>query len=189
MVAELLPYLGIAASLMAAGSVVPFPEEIILLSLGYGVSTHVLHMLPALLVAAAGILLGDSILFGIAKKGGVFADLMYARLTRSRVGVLVEHRDRYPGYMVVITRFIIGVRSFGPFIAVTQGMHWWRFFLWDIVAVSIYVPLWFFIGFHFHHSFLRFIHDLHILHGVVFALFLAFVGACALWFTYGSVKR
>lgn len=184
---SLLPYVGIALSLVAAGSFVPFPEEIILLTLGYGASAHVVHVLPALIAAILGIMIGDNMLFFLARQGGDYVDALYARLTQSRAGKFIAKGDSYPGYLVFVTRFIIGVRTVGPFIAVNQGMKWSRFFFWDTLAILIYTPLWFFLGFHFHHSILRIIEDMDIAKHIIFGLALLVFFAGVAWCAYGRV--
>lgn len=183
-----LSYLGIFLSLILAGTLIPFPEEVILLSVGYAASAHLLHPVAALSIAIISIVIGDNILFALARHGGDFVDRLYARLTASRAGKFAARGDNYPGPFVFVTRFIIGVRTLSPFIAVNQGMHWWRFFLWDTAAVVVYTPLWFYVGFHFHHTILRVIRDIALAKHLIFIVCTVLVAVLIVRYAYGAPK-
>lgn len=179
-------YFGIFFGLILAGSIIPFPEEVILLSLGYSASAGYLNTFFALCAAMFGVIVGDSILFALARHGGEYVDRLYARLTRSRAGKFISNSDSFPGYWVVVSRFLVGVRTLGPFIAVNQGMSWFRFLLWDISAVVLFVPLWFFAGYYFHSAFSEFVNGFVTIQHVAFLSVLVGVSALAWWVVRGK---
>ncbi len=178
-----LSYGGIVLALVTAGTLVPFPEEIILLTLGYLTSAAHLAVVPTVIAAICGVLLGDNIMFSIARHGGPYVERLYALLSRTKVGKLAEERDEYPGLYVFLARFVIGLRTLGPLIAAQQGMSWWRFFLWDTAAVLIYVPGAIWLGHRFHASIVAFIRDINFAQHTIFILVLiAAVGVVAAYY-------
>lgn len=175
---ELFVYPGIVVSMFLAGTLTPLPEEIVLLSIGYGASTHAFHLFPALFAAMLGALLGDATLFGIVRHGGAYADRLYRMFTYTKskkVRRMVAREDTFPMHYIVVSRFIVGVRSLGPVLAAHHAVSWTRFLLWDSLAVALYVPTVFFLGFHFHHTVLRLFQDAELLRHVLFGAVLVFL--------------
>lgn len=177
----LISYGAIVATMIAAGTVLPLPEEIVLLSLGYAASAKAVHLGPALSAAILGALIGDNILFGIARHGGAYAERLYALLLNSKAGKIAQKEDTYPALYIVVGRFIVGIRTLGPLVAAHQGVSWLRFAFWDAVAVAIYVPTIFFLGFHFHHSILAFIEDVRTAKHFIFIALMVIIAMYVAW--------
>ena len=177
----LLSYGAIVLTMVAAGTVLPLPEEIVLLSLGYAASAKAVHLGPTLAALILGALIGDNLLFGIARHGGKYAEWLYALLLSSKAGKIARKEDTYPALYIVVGRFIIGIRTLGPLVAAHQGVSWVRFAFWDAVAVSIYVPVIFFLGFHFHHSILAFIDDVRTAKHFIFAVLILLIAVYVTW--------
>jgi membrane protein DedA with SNARE-associated domain len=180
-----LSYGGIVLALVTAGTIVPFPEEIILLTLGYLTSAAHLAVVPTVVAAICGVLLGDNIMFAVARHGGPYVERLYAMLSRTKMGRLAEERDEYPGVYVFLARFVIGLRTLGPLIAAQRGMSWWRFFLWDTAAVLVYVPGSIWLGHHFHASIVAFIRDIRLAQHAIFILVICAIVAAIAAFYWG----
>ncbi|MBP9669545.1 MAG: VTT domain-containing protein [Candidatus Pacebacteria bacterium] len=179
--AFLLSYGAIVVTMVAAGTVLPLPEEIVLLSLGYAASAKAVHLWGALTACVIGALIGDNFLFGIARHGGKYAEWLYELLLSSKAGKIARKEDTYPALYIVVGRFIIGIRTLGPLVAAHQGMSWLRFAFWDAVAVLLYVPTIFFLGFHFHHSILAFIDDVRTAKHLIFIVLIVLIGLYVSW--------
>lgn len=124
MLHDLFVYLGILASMFVAGTLTPLPEEIVLLSIGYGASTHVFHVFPALIASIIGAILGDATLFAMVKHGGTYADRLYRMFTYTKskkVQKMVAREDAFPMHYIIVSRFIVGVRSLGRYLRRIMG--------------------------------------------------------------------
>jgi len=95
----------------------------------------------ALVVSFAGAEVG----YGIGRLGGRAAVLRYGRY----VFVRDHHLDqaeaaaaRYGGLLVLIARFIVGLRELNGIIAGVTGMGWLRFVLYNAVGAVAWVGVW-----------------------------------------------
>jgi membrane protein DedA with SNARE-associated domain len=60
-------------------------------------------------------------------------------------GLFEKHGQK----IVMIARFMPGVRAVTYFTAGSVGMPYWRFILWDGLAALLSAPMFVFLGFHF----------------------------------------
>lgn len=67
---EHFPYLGLFILLILGGMGLPFPEGASLILCGFLISTHGVNLLPAVVVAYAGILTGDLLCYLLGRKFG-----------------------------------------------------------------------------------------------------------------------
>lgn len=155
---QLLEYIGrfsyaaVFALLAAAGIGLPVPEDMILLSAGVVTSTG-RALLPAMiLVAAAGVLTADTLLFRIGARLGpklMENQRLKKVLTPARVAKVKARFDRYGAWTIFIARFLPGVRMPTFLLSGTFGVSQRRFWLADGLAVCIFAPTMVFIGFQF----------------------------------------
>jgi membrane protein DedA with SNARE-associated domain len=79
------------------------------------------------------------------KKGGFFARIITPEKRAKVEGLFEKHGQK----IVMIARFMPGVRAVTYFTAGSVGMPYWRFILWDGMAALLSAPLFVFLGFHF----------------------------------------
>lgn len=147
------PYPGLAVVFLLCGIGLPLPEEVVLLVAGYLCAAYPDHaQLPLMMAWCAGaILAGDLLPFVLGRVFGV-------RLLRLRWLRLVINKQRLASFdrwfrrrgdlVIVITRFIPGLRVVAFFVAGTMKMHWGRFLLLDGIGILLIVPLLTWVGFH-----------------------------------------
>lgn len=140
--------------LLVCGLGLPLPEDISLILGGY--LAHLGHaQLPVMMaVGFAGILAGDSIAFFAGRRvrsrmgqgrGGLLGRLISPE-KRARVqGLFARHGQK----IVIIARFLPGVRAMTYFTAGSAGMGYGRFILFDGVAALASAPIFVFLGYHF----------------------------------------
>ncbi len=143
--------------LVLCGLGLPLPEDVALIIGGYlaylgpdhnGVSSLAVMMMTGL----AGILVGDSIIFRAGRRyGNRLSDSAWfgrivtpEKLERSRA-FFELHGEK----VVIVTRFIPGVRAVSYFTAGASAMPYWRFLLFDAVAACVSAPLWVLTGHYF----------------------------------------
>ena len=146
------PYIGAAAVFLLCGLGLPIPEEIVLLAAGFVCAKFPdkAQLLPMMGWCATAILAGDSIPFLLGKVFGVrLLRLRWLRyfVTKKRLAVF-DHWFRQRGDLViVISRFIPGLRVVAFFTAGAMKMRWTRFLLLDGLGIALIVPLLTWLGF------------------------------------------
>ncbi len=138
--------------LLLCGFGVPVPEDIILVSGGY-LAYHEGHgVLPMIVVGLAGILGGDTILFGLGYRFGLsIAQRTFLRryLTPARLARADALFRRHGHKMILAARYMPGVRSVTFFSSGTIGVPYWKFLLFDGLAALVSAPLWVILGYRY----------------------------------------
>lgn len=146
------PYLGVALLFLLCGIGLPLPEEIVLLAAGYLCATSAKASLPVMMAWCAGaILVSDLLPFVLGRVFGVrLLRLRWLRLvvTRQRLASFDRWFRRRGDMVIVISRFLAGLRVVAFFTAGTMKMPWRRFLLLDGLGIALMVPLLTWIGFH-----------------------------------------
>lgn len=137
-------YAAIFAALVAAGSGVPIPEELTQLTAGVLAAQGVLALRFTIAVVWAGIVVGDALLFTIARRHGPAAlrSRFVARvLTDERRGALERHFARHAFLTVAAARHMGGVRIAAFALAGATGVPLRTFVLADGLSALVSVPL------------------------------------------------
>lgn len=146
------PYIGVAAVFLLCGIGLPLPEEIVLLAAGYACAKFPEHaeLLPMMAWCASAILVGDMIPFTLGRTFGVrLLRVRWMRyiVTKRRLAMF-DRWFRLRGDMViVISRFLAGLRIVAFFTAGAMKMRWSRFLLLDGLGILLMVPLLTWLGF------------------------------------------
>jgi membrane protein DedA with SNARE-associated domain len=145
-------YAAILAALTLGGLGVPVPEELTQLTAGALAHEGILDVRFAIPAVWAGILIGDSILFLLARRHG--PRLLGSRparrvLTPARRKRLESHFERHAFWTVVVARHAGGVRFAAFALAGASGVPFSTFILADALSALVSVPLvvgagWFF---------------------------------------------
>jgi membrane protein DedA with SNARE-associated domain len=148
------PYLAVFVVLLACGLGIPAPEDISLIFGGWLAYAGRANLPLMMLTGYLGIIAGDSMIFYFgrrigtkvgSKPGGFFARVVTPE-KRARVeGLFKKHGEK----IVMITRFIPGVRAVTYFTAGSVGMRYSHFLFFDSVAALASAPLFVYLGFRF----------------------------------------
>jgi membrane protein DedA with SNARE-associated domain len=142
-------YFAMLAILILCGVGLPLPEEVTLLGSGLLVGWHEADFWLASLVCSAGIVLGDSIIFGLGHHFGqrfLMSRPMQMILTQSRQGKVQHFFSRHGDKALFLARFFPGVRIGVYAYAGSQRIRWSRFILLDGLGVLISCPISILIG-------------------------------------------
>jgi len=172
-------YVALAAVLILAGMGLPIPEDIPLILSGYmcdkdyspinqipkyvdtdgdGIKeTQVPRVLPKLewmvVAGMVGVLLGDSIVFSIGRRGMTSNSLVARHLRKvmhsKRREWVERHFARHGNLTIFFGRFAPFLRSIVFGFAGMSKMSYARFLLVDGLAAALSVPLFIYIGYHF----------------------------------------
>ncbi len=158
-------YAAVFGVLVLCGFGLPMPEDIVLVTGGVlawmGSDMEVVtirSMLshPGLHVMAGfglgGILVGDSVIFWAGRKlGAHVAEFPALRrfITPERLSQAEELIRRRGNVVVMIARFLPGLRAPTYFTVGHSKLPYWEFLLFDGVAAAVSAPLWVCLGFYF----------------------------------------
>lgn len=175
-------YLGIFVSLVFVGYIVPLPEEVVLMSVGYFIGTGHVHPLLALLVAIIAVVAGDTILFYLSRSGSKLVALLIKRLRRHHIMKHESAMRDHMGKTIIFTRFIVGIRLLGPFLAGSSGTSYRKFLGFDFLTVIVYAPILIGLGFYFHKHFFKLVANVMIIRHVVLAIAVVVLGGLIAWY-------
>lgn len=174
---ERYTYIGIFIAVALSGYLIPIPEEVTLLLVGYVAAYLSLNIYLVMALAALGIMAGDNILFWLSySKGSAFIKKLRAGITKDRLQKYRKLMKRHMGKAIFTLRFVAGLRFFAPLLAGSLRVKWRRFFIYNLLALLIYVPLVIFLGYHFHNKLAMIISEVEIARHIVFAIVLALSG-------------
>lgn len=169
-------YLGVFISLLFVGYVIPFPEEVVLMLIGYVAGRHFVNLELALVVAMAGLLTGDLLLFVLSRGGSKLISQMRRHISKHRLMKYEAMLHDHIGKTVFLSRFVVGLRIFSPILAGTSKIRWQTFLLFDALAIVIYVPIFVGLGFVFQYHLKTLLAEVLIVRHVTMFLALALFG-------------
>ncbi len=150
----IVPYAIVFGVLLTCGLGVPLPEDISLIFGGFLVFEERAVLPWMMLTGYLGIIIGDSMIFFFGRKFGSklgskptgFFSRVISPDKRARVeGLFKKHGEK----IVLLARFLPGVRSVTYFTAGSVGMKYSHFVFFDSVASLASAPIFVFLGFKF----------------------------------------
>jgi membrane protein DedA with SNARE-associated domain len=109
-----------------------------------------LNVLVVGVIALICCFVGAEIGYGLGRLGGRAVVLRYGRYAFVREHQLDRAEaavTRYGGLLVVIARFIVGLREFNGIIAGITGMQWRRFLIYNGLGAALWVAVWVSLGY------------------------------------------
>jgi membrane protein DedA with SNARE-associated domain len=129
----LLVFLGVLLESMG----VPVPGETVLIAAGVLAQRGTLNVVPTMLVAASGAIIGDQLGYFIGRAGGRRFLLRWGRyigITPERIEGAEAFFARHGGKAVFLARFIPGLRVFGALMAGVSRMAWHTFAIYNALG-------------------------------------------------------
>src|SRR5487761_1164762 len=143
-------YLAVAGLVLLEDFGVPVPGETVLILGAVYAGTGRLNIWLVGLLAFLGAVTGDNIGFAIGHFGGRRLVERYGRyvlLTPERLDRATDFFERRGAGIIIVARFIEGLRQASGIIAGTTGMHWARFLAFNVVGAALWVAMWTSIGY------------------------------------------
>jgi membrane protein DedA with SNARE-associated domain len=158
-------YAFVFVALLLCGFGLPMPEDIILVTggvlawLASPLEVASFHgmlrdegMIGMVVVGLAGILAGDSVIFWAGRRFGFrVADFKPLRrvVTPEKLEKVEKLMRRRGNVVVILARYLPGIRAPTYFTAGHARMPYWEFLLYDGAAAMISAPVWVSLGFYF----------------------------------------
>jgi membrane protein DedA with SNARE-associated domain len=143
-------YLAVVGLVLIEDFGVPVPGETILILAAVYAGAGRLNIALVAILGFCGALVGDNIGFAIGHFGGrrlVERYGKYVFLTHERFEKATSFFERHGGKIIVVARFIEGLRQANGIIAGTTGMHWARFLTFNAIGATLWVATWTCIGY------------------------------------------
>jgi len=172
-------YVGVLVVGFLSNMVIPVPEEIVFIGLGYLVGSGSLVYLPTVGFIILGLLSNDALLYYLARKGNKFTRSIYNRLFESVLPLDSPFLHKHLRTVIISSRFLMQFRFLGPFFAGTLHVPLKTFLKWDLIALIVYVPLFVGLGAFFQSRVERVIGGLGSFHNVLF-IFVGFIAVIVL---------
>jgi membrane protein DedA with SNARE-associated domain len=143
-------YLAIGGLVLLEDFGVPVPGETMLILGAVYAGTGRFSVFLVALIAFFAAVLGDNIGFAIGHFGGRRLVERYGRyvfITPERLDKATRFFDRHGGKIIILARFIEGLRQANGIVAGTSGMHWAKFLVFNAIGAALWVGLWITIGY------------------------------------------
>jgi membrane protein DedA with SNARE-associated domain len=140
-------YVGITLFLILTGCGLPLPEEVAIIAAGVAAAAGGLNPWGALAACLVGAVVGDSAMYligrhfgkGLLERHPLWARLINADREKQIEGLLTKHGAK----MLLLARFLIGLRSPFYFAAGVLRANYLRFLITDIICALFVVTLFF----------------------------------------------
>jgi membrane protein DedA with SNARE-associated domain len=129
---------------------IPVPGETTLILAAVYAGAGRLNLVLVWLLAFLAAVAGDNIGFAIGHFGGRKLAERYGRyvlLTPERLDNATAFFQRHGGKIVVVARFIEGLRQANGIIAGISGMHWATFVAFNALGAALWVTVWTSVGY------------------------------------------
>ncbi|MCX6179853.1 MAG: DedA family protein [Chlorobiales bacterium] len=171
-----LTYFGIFFLLSFLDALIPLPEEIILIMVGYTVFFGTLDPSITVLVAIAAFLVGDNITFWLSRGGSHLIGRLKNRMATPLIEKYSQKMRSKAGITLLIMTFLPNIRFFAPIVAGSVRTPWKTFILYDIVSVGLYVSIYLLAGYFFHSQINGIIQEFELLGHLLMYVFLIAIG-------------
>jgi membrane protein DedA with SNARE-associated domain len=135
-----LSYAGIFGLSLLANVVIPVPEEISLLAIGYVIGTGKIDPFITTAIVIAGLLVSDFIVFILARQGNKILTFIYNKFFSRTLARDPEFVKKHIEKFIFFSRFLVQLRFLGPFLAGKEKTSLRTFFTYELAALFIYVP-------------------------------------------------
>jgi membrane protein DedA with SNARE-associated domain len=128
----------------------PLPGETIIIAASIYAANGQLNIYAVGIVAFAAATIGDTIAYVIGRQGGSALINKYGKYvgaTRERYAKTEDFFERHGGKIVIVARFIEGLRQLNGLVAGTTRMHYLRFLAAQVTGALIWVVAWTTIGY------------------------------------------
>jgi membrane protein DedA with SNARE-associated domain len=138
-------YLGVGAVVFVESFGIPAPGETAIIAGAVAAASGHLNILAVAATAFLAAVIGDTLGYEIGRRGGrplVNRFGRYVRLTPARLEKLEGFMTRQGPKVIVVARFVEGLRQFNGIVAGLAGLHYRKFLAWNALGAALWVGLW-----------------------------------------------
>jgi len=128
-------------AVMAEGVGIPLPGQTLLMASSLEAAAGRMNIVLVLLFAMAAASVGNSIGYAIGRWGGRAA-LARLKVNPLRQQHLEELFQRRGGLLILIARFVDGLRQLNGIVAGVLRMPWWIFTVYNVAGAILWTSVW-----------------------------------------------
>jgi membrane protein DedA with SNARE-associated domain len=143
-------YLAVAFLVTVEDFGIPVPGETVLIAAALYAGAGRMNVVAVGIIGFFAAVIGDNIGFAIGHFGGRALALRFGRyvfLTSERLDKAESFFERHGGKIIVVARFIEGLRQANGIVAGITGMHWRRFLFFNAIGAALWVGVWVSVGY------------------------------------------
>jgi membrane protein DedA with SNARE-associated domain len=143
-------YLAVAFLVTVEDFGIPVPGETVLIAAALYAGAGRMNVVAVGIIGFLAAVIGDNIGFAIGHFGGRALALRFGRyvfLTSERLDKAESFFERHGGKIIVVARFIEGLRQANGIVAGITGMHWRRFLFFNAIGAALWVGVWVSVGY------------------------------------------
>jgi membrane protein DedA with SNARE-associated domain len=160
-------YLGIFALMVLTGCGLPVPEEVFIIGAGVLSAQGDLRPEVAFFACLLGALVGDAVMYCIGRRFGhnlIWVHPKFAQFVGADREEYFERAVERHGFKVLmLARFMVGVRGPVYLAAGVVRLPFLRFLLWDLIAATLVVAAFFSLSYSFGDEIARLLRDAEVL--------------------------
>lgn len=175
-------YFGIFFLSIITSYVLPVPEAIFLLMVGYVARVTGMNIAGVLVISSAGIIVGDNILYRLSFFGNKYVEKFNHKMRKHKL-IKYEHlvTDNV-AFSIYFLKFVAGVRFFGPVILGSLRASWKKFFVHNVIASILHTTVLVLLGYYFHGKILATMAGVEIFKNAMLFLSAVIVGSLIAFF-------
>lgn len=163
-------YLGVFVIGLLANMIIPVPEEITLVTLGYLSATGVFHVVLIIPLLVAGLLLSDLLIYTLSKKGSNITKKFYYKFFESQFSFLQDLDTKQLERIIIFSRFFAFFRFLAPFLGGMYRVPLRRFLHLEIMSITLYTTVYVGLGYYLRNQVEKIISGVNIIEHVVVAV-------------------
>jgi membrane-associated protein len=182
-------YFGMFLISILVGYVIPLPEVVLLLLVGFLVRTAGFNLPLVIVIVTLGGIIGDNILYRLSFFGNKYAKRFNDKM-RSHKLIQYEYlvKDNI-GKTILFLRLISGVRFFGPVVSGTLGVKWKNFFMYNAIATFLRGAIFIILAYNYHKKIVSLIAEVEIMYNVLLFSSVLIIGILIKIFSSKSNKK
>src|SRR4030042_62887 len=173
---EHISYFGTFILMALSGHLVPVPEEVILLLVGYASGIGLSNVYFTAIFSMLGVIAGDSLIFYLSRYGNCYVEKLKNRIAPQKIAKYERMMNAHTGKTIFLSWLMVGLRFLSPLLAGMLKVKWRTFLACDIPAIIIYVSFFLFLGYHFNTDIARMITEVKLARHIIFILLVTVAG-------------
>lgn len=145
-----LSYFGVFILAILSNVVIPVPEELILVVMGYLSGNGVFAYAIVMALFIAGLMLSDYILYSLAYRGSKLVNGFIKKLQKRGLLKNESYARRHIKKIIFFSRFLVYLRFIGPIMSGYLRIDRKTFLSYNFLALVVYVNVFLGLGNHFH---------------------------------------
>jgi len=144
-----LTYSGMFGLALISNMVVPVPEEIILLIVGYFTAKGQFNFILSYIIFVTGMFISDTFLYLMAYKGARITKRLEKKIQNNRHLKDEAFVRKHIKIIIIVSRFLMYLRWIGPVLSGITKVRYKTFAFYNTLALLIYVPFILWLGRYF----------------------------------------